>query len=36
LNYLGFHVLGVTNLDVNDNLEGVQELIASTLGSTEQ
>jgi very-short-patch-repair endonuclease len=30
---LGFHIVRVTNIDVYGNLEGVQEMIASTLGS---
>jgi len=33
LNSLGFHVVRVTNTDVHENLSGVCELIASTLGS---
>jgi very-short-patch-repair endonuclease len=33
LNSPGFHVVRVTNIDVYDNLDGVQEMIASTLGS---
>jgi len=30
---LGFHIVRVTNVDVYENLEGVQEMIARTLGS---
>ena len=33
LSSLGFHVVRVTNVDIYENLEGVQEMIASTLGS---
>ncbi len=29
----GFHVVRVTNIDVYENLQGVQEMIASTLDS---
>ena len=30
---LGFHIVRVTNVDVYENLEGVQEMIALTLDS---
>jgi very-short-patch-repair endonuclease len=30
---LGFYILRVTNIDMYENLEGVQEMIALTLGS---
>ena len=33
LSSLGFHIVRVTNIDVYENLDGVQEMIASTLGS---
>ena len=33
LSSLGFHVVRVTNVDVYENLDGVQEMIALTLGS---
>ena len=33
LETLGFHIVRVTNVDIYDNLEGVQEMIALTLGS---
>jgi len=35
LTSLGFHIVRVTNIDVYENLEGVQEMIALTLGSIE-
>ncbi len=33
LESLGFHVIRVSNVDVYENIEGVQEMIALTLGS---
>jgi very-short-patch-repair endonuclease len=33
LSSLGFHVVRVTNVDVYENLDGVKEMIASTLSS---
>jgi very-short-patch-repair endonuclease len=33
LESLGFHIVRVTNMDVYENLEGVQEMIALTLNS---
>jgi very-short-patch-repair endonuclease len=33
LSSLGFHIVRVTNIDIYENLEGVQEMIASTLNS---
>ena len=33
LSSFGFHILRVTNVDVYENLDGVQETIASTLDS---
>jgi len=33
LNSLGFHIVRVTNIDVHENLAGVQEMIALTLDS---
>jgi very-short-patch-repair endonuclease len=30
---LGFHIVRVTNIDVYENLKGVQEMIALTLNS---
>jgi len=33
LTSLGFHIVRVTNIDMYENLDGVQEMIASTLGS---
>jgi very-short-patch-repair endonuclease len=33
LSSLGFHIVRVSNIDVYENLNGVQEMIAMTLGS---
>jgi very-short-patch-repair endonuclease len=33
LSSLGFNIVRVTNIDIYENLEGVQEMIASTLDS---
>ncbi len=33
LTSLGFHIVRVTNVDVYENLEGVQEMIALTLNA---
>ena len=33
LDALGFHIVRVTNIDIYENLEGVQEMIALTLNS---
>jgi len=33
LTSLGFHIVRVTNLDVYENIQGVQEMIAMTLDS---
>jgi very-short-patch-repair endonuclease len=33
LGSLGYHIVRITNIDVYENLEGVQEMIALTLGS---
>jgi len=33
LSSLGFHIVRVSNIDVYENIEGVQEMIAMTLGS---
>ena len=33
LTSLGFHIVRVTNIDVYENIEGVQEMIAVELGS---
>jgi len=35
LTSLGFHIVRLTNIDVYENLDGVQEMIALTLGSIE-